>query len=170
MKRDFFGVILLNEIIIVNYSEKTMPFRKGQSGNPNGRPQGALNKRTELVKLLESRAIDLMNKAIELALDGDPTTLRICLERLLPKAQPHPSEIDFPIEINKENKIELKRSILMAVTKGQISVSDAEKFMNLIEKHIPCIQSATTYKLNTTDPIEASKIYQSIMTGKYNET
>ncbi len=64
-----------------------MRFKKGQSGNPNGRPLGCLNKRTQLAALLEPHAEALISKAVELALGGDTNALRLCIERLLPKAQ-----------------------------------------------------------------------------------
>jgi hypothetical protein len=65
-----------------------MKFQKGQSGNPNGRPPGCTNKRSQLAKLLEPHAEALINKAVELALSGDTHALRLCLDRLIPKIQP----------------------------------------------------------------------------------
>lgn len=144
-----------------------MAFKKGQSGNPEGRPQGALNKRAQLAKLLEPHATNLINKIIELALSGDSNALRLCIERIIPKAQHHPMDIDLPAEMNEENKTRLKRSILIAATQGQISVSDADKLITLVDKQAASIAPRAPYSLNTTDPVEASKVYQSIMTGKY---
>ena len=60
-------------------------FRKGQSGNPSGRPRGARNKTTRAVEaLLDGEAEALTRKAIERALEGDTTALCLCLDRLLP--------------------------------------------------------------------------------------
>jgi len=60
-------------------------FRKGQSGNPAGRRRGVRNKATEAAeRLLEGEAEALARKAIERALEGDPTALRLCLDRLIP--------------------------------------------------------------------------------------
>ena len=123
-----------------------------------------------MAKLLESHATDIINKVIELALNGDRSSLKVCVERLLAKTKHHSVDIDFPIEINDENKIELKKSILFAATQGQMSIPDAEKLMNLIDKHLPCLKSDITYSLDAIDAVEASKIYQSIMTGTYKKT
>ena len=61
-------------------------FKPGQSGNPKGRPKGALNKTTRAAMvLLENEAEDLTRKLVELAKGGDITALRLCLERLIPR-------------------------------------------------------------------------------------
>ncbi len=60
------------------------PFRKGQSGNPAGRPKGSRNIATRIAAaLLDGEAEALTRKAIELALAGDPVALRLCLDRIL---------------------------------------------------------------------------------------
>src|ERR1700738_1854828 len=61
------------------------PLEKGQSGNPLGRRVGCRNKTTiAAAALLAGEAETLTRKAVELALVGDPTALRLCLERILP--------------------------------------------------------------------------------------
>src|SRR5882724_2755607 len=62
------------------------PFVKGRSGNPAGRLFGARNKATIAAQaLLAGEAEALTRKAIEAALAGDPTAMRLCLERILPR-------------------------------------------------------------------------------------
>ena len=62
------------------------PFVKGRSGNPAGRRTGCRNKATIAVAaLLEGESEALTRKAVELALVGDPTAMRLCLERILPR-------------------------------------------------------------------------------------
>src|ERR1700730_15620800 len=54
------------------------PFEKGQSGNPAGRRVGCRNKTTlAAATLLAGEAEALTRKAVELALGGDPTALRL---------------------------------------------------------------------------------------------
>src|SRR6516225_9807088 len=56
------------------------PFEKGRSGNPAGRPRGSRNRSTLAAQLLlQGEAEALTRKAVELALGGDPTALRLCL-------------------------------------------------------------------------------------------
>ncbi len=72
-----------------NGSETDQPSRPGtfRPGNP-GRPRGARNKATlAALALLEGEAEALTRRCVELALAGDTTALRLCLERLLPKSR-----------------------------------------------------------------------------------
>ena len=62
------------------------PFPKGRSGNPAGRPFGSRNKATMAAQaLLSDEAEALTRKVVEAALAGDPTAMRLCIERILPR-------------------------------------------------------------------------------------
>jgi Family of unknown function (DUF5681) len=62
------------------------PFPKGRSGNPGGRRFGSRNRVTmAALELLADEAEALTRKAVEAALAGDPTAMRLCLERILPR-------------------------------------------------------------------------------------
>src|ERR1700693_659671 len=63
--------------------QRGKPFTPGASGNPDGRPKGSRNKSTlALEALLDGQAEALTQKAVELALAGDITALRLCLDRI----------------------------------------------------------------------------------------
>ena len=52
--------------------QRGRPFKKGQSGNPSGRPQGSRHKATLAIEeLLDGEADKLTRKAVEMALEGD---------------------------------------------------------------------------------------------------
>lgn len=59
-------------------------FKKGKSGNPSGRPPGIEDRRTRFRRMVETRAPELIDKAVEKALDSDQQMVRLLLERLLP--------------------------------------------------------------------------------------
>ena len=64
------------------------PSEKRRSGNPAGRRIGCRNKTTlAAAALLAGEAEALTRKAVELALVGDPTALRLCIERILPQCR-----------------------------------------------------------------------------------
>ena len=55
------------------------PFEKGRSGNPGGRRRGSRNKATlAAAALLAGESEALTRKAVEMALAGDPTAMRLC--------------------------------------------------------------------------------------------
>ncbi len=69
-------------------------FRKGQSGNPAGRRPGSRNKATETAELLLAGEVEaLTRKAVELALAGDATALRLCLDRIIPARRGRPVQL-----------------------------------------------------------------------------
>ena len=58
-------------------------FRKGASGNPQGRPAGTRNKALlAMESLLDGEAEAITRVAVEKAKEGDATALRLCLERI----------------------------------------------------------------------------------------
>ena len=76
--------------------EKTQ-FKPGQSGNPKGRPPGRKGRNTAIRELLDPHKKDLVGKAVALAMDGDTTALRLCLERLYPPIK----ATDDPVHIGQ---------------------------------------------------------------------
>ena len=114
-----------------------MSFQSGLSGNPAGRPKGIADKRTELRALLEPHAKDIFAKLVELAKAGDPTALKLCVERLLPKVKPDNGiEIHVPYEQLDvaTNMMAFGASLIPAVMNGQISIEEADKLINFVKK------------------------------------
>ncbi len=73
-------------------------FRKGMKPlNPEGRPKGSLNKFTKLSReLMSSKGPEIVNKVIELALEGDRHCLKMCMDRIIPTTK--------AVEITTEHK------------------------------------------------------------------
>ncbi|HFY0602174.1 TPA: DUF5681 domain-containing protein [Legionella pneumophila] len=111
-----------------------MKFKPGESGNPSGRPKGSRNTQTQLIKLLEPHAEQLINKMVEKALEGDPNALRLCIERLLPKAKHNLIESDLPT-LGEHNYMETIESILQEMLLGNIASDEGKKIIDLIEEH-----------------------------------
>ena len=59
-------------------------FKPGQSGNKAGRPKGIHTKYAKYRKQIDSRATDLIDNLIEIALSGDVTAHRVLLDRVYP--------------------------------------------------------------------------------------
>jgi hypothetical protein len=73
------------------------PLEKGRSGNPAGRRHGSRNKATlAAAALLAGESEALTRTAVELALAGDPTAMRLCIERILPLCRERAVKFTLP--------------------------------------------------------------------------
>ena len=105
-------------------------FRKGQSGNPAGRPRGIADKRVELRKLLEPHAEKLVSKVVALGLQGNVGALRLCLERLIPPIKPR----DAPVDIGPPSGslVNQGRTAFEALSAKKLSPDEAATLMQVI--------------------------------------
>lgn len=117
-------------------------FQKGQSGNPRGKQPGL---RSELARkideLLENEAEAIIQKAINLAKSGDPSALRLCLERLAPVRKDRPVVFALP-EINTTaDVVRASAALLQAVASGELTPSEAAELGKLVEAHVRAIEA-----------------------------
>jgi hypothetical protein len=118
-------------------------FPKGKSGNPRGKPKGSRHKATLAIEsLLEGQADALTQKAVELALDGDVTALRLCLDRIAPARKDAPVMIDIPDISTADGTLKAGSAIVAAVASGEISPDEGQKLMSLIEVQRRQIETA----------------------------
>ncbi len=111
-------------------------FKRGVSGNPAGRPAGARNRASLAAEaLLADEAEALTRKAVELALGGDLTALRLCLERILPPVRERPLRIDLPLERRADADAAM-RAILESLRAGELTGSDTVALAKLIEAFV----------------------------------
>ena len=106
---------------------------KFAAGNP-GKPRGVKHRATLAVeKLLEGEAEGLTRKAIKLALDGDTTALRLCLERLAPAPKDGPVSFALPkIEAAADASV-AAAAIVAAVASGELTPNEGAHVMQLVE-------------------------------------
>jgi len=84
---------LKEEIELLKNPPKRPPgnpnFYKGMpSLNPKGRKRGSVNKYTALArKIMTDKGPEIVDKVIELAMAGDKTCLKMCMDRVLPAAK-----------------------------------------------------------------------------------
>jgi ribosomal protein L17 len=111
-----------------------MTFKKGQSGNPAGKPPGSRNKATLLIeKLLDDDAKEIAEKAIELAKSGDSTALRLCLDRIAPARKDRHIAFKLPKLEKPEHAIAAAAAIVEAVASAELTPSEAAEMMKLVE-------------------------------------
>ncbi|CAE6946299.1 hypothetical protein R69608_05540 [Paraburkholderia nemoris] len=114
-------------------------FKKGQSGNPAGKPRGAKDKRTALRELLQPRAAELVEKAVTLALAGDTTALRICIDRIIPTIKAK----DAPISISglSGSLAEQGQAVLSAMAAGIITPDESNAVMQAIAAQVRIVEA-----------------------------
>jgi hypothetical protein len=111
-----------------------MPFQKGQSGNPSGRPPGARNKATIIAEtLLQGEAEALTRLAIERAKSGDMTALRMCLDRLVPPSKQRTIEFELPPLASAADAAAALAAITAAVTAGELTPLEAGELFKLVD-------------------------------------
>ena len=115
-----------------------MAFQKGQSGNPAGKPKGAKDKRTALRELLQPHAAQLVQKAVKLALDGDTTALRICIDRIIPAAKAKDSPIS--LEGLTGSPTEQAQAVVNALTTGALTPDEANSVMTVLTAQMRVIE------------------------------
>jgi len=111
-------------------------FKAGQSGNPQGRPKGALNKATMAAqKLLDGEAQTITQKAVDLAKEGNPVALRLCLERIVPPRKDRPVNLQLPKMAGGGDIPAVLIAILGAVADGKITPQEGQAVAGMIEAY-----------------------------------
>jgi hypothetical protein len=128
------------------------PFAKGQSGNPAGRRPGSRNKATlAAAALLAGEAEALTRKAVEMALEGDPTAMRLCMERVLPPCRERTVEFSLPaIESTRNGETsgpsahDVARAmdaVTAALAQGEITPGEAETIAGVVDTFVRAIET-----------------------------
>jgi hypothetical protein len=101
-------------------------YKKGQSGNPDGRPKGAVNRSTRQIKEILNENVDyvrIVKKLQQKALRGSEIAARILLEFSFGKPR-------------QENEHTLKYSTvhIVSAVRGQVSEEDRKLIMQVDEE------------------------------------
>lgn len=113
---------------------KDTRFKPGQSGNPRGRPAGSRNKATIAAEaMIDKSGRKLTKKAIDMALAGDTTAMRLCLERLCPPRKGSPVRFDLPEMSNAGDVRSASLALVRAVADGILTPDEAGSVAPLIE-------------------------------------
>ena len=104
------------------------------SGNP-GRPRGARHKITQAIEaMLEGQHEALTQAAIDKALEGDVTALRLCLDRIAPARKDAPVSFVLPEIETAEDAAKAARAILKAIAEGDVTPLEAATVMAVVEQ------------------------------------
>lgn len=116
-----------------------MPFEKGQSGNPNGRPRGSIDRRNAYRAIIEPYSSDLLNRAISMALEGNEQMLKLLLDRILPAKPRHNPTclMEFTDSASANAK-----TILSNLANGFINPEEANSLLNALVANLKIIEQS----------------------------
>jgi hypothetical protein len=117
-----------------------MPFEKGESGNPAGRPRGSRNRATLLMEgLLADDAEAIGRKAIAMAKQGDMAAIRLCMDRLSPPRKGEPVAFELPPLEKPADSVAAAATIVAAVAAGELTPSEAAELAKVIDVYVRAI-------------------------------
>src|ERR1700730_15024768 len=117
------------------------PFAKGRSGNPAGRRFGSRNKATiAALELLANDAEALTRKAVEAALAGDPTAMRLCLERILPRDRA--AKFALPPIKSAADIARAMGAVTAALADGLITPAEAQAIAKMVTTFVQTIATS----------------------------
>lgn len=128
-----------------NNASKTRgrPFQKGNAG----RPHGARHKATLAAEaLLDGEAEALTRKAIERALEGDATALRLCLDRILPPRKERPLQVALPALASASDAAAAMAAITESVARGDVTTGEAADLSALVVAFAKALETSDLEK------------------------
>lgn len=112
-------------------------FKPGRSGNPKGRPRGALNKTTLVLRaIMQDQAEAVLQVLIDQAMTGDVTAARAILERLVPVVRETPVDagaVALPDELSAANLPAAVAAVVQSVASGSLTPGQGEKLVAMLQ-------------------------------------
>ena len=109
-------------------------WKKGQSGNPAGKKPGTRHKATQLAEtLLDGQTEQLVNKCVAMAIDGDGTAMRICMDRLVPPRKSRPINIDLPDVSTGEGVSQAQAVVVQKIAEGEVTPEEGGVLSSILE-------------------------------------
>lgn len=130
------GSVLMNDTEKTGEKQRGKPFQPGQSGNPQGRPRGALNKTTLALRaIMAEQAEAVVETLINQALAGDVAACRAILERLVPVCRESPIDegaVALP-PLTGENLPKAAGAVVEAVAGGALTPSQGQALVSMLD-------------------------------------
>lgn len=118
-----------------------MTWAKGSSGNPSGRPKGALGKTTELRHMIMDKCPAIIEKLLESALNGDVQASKLLLDRSIATVRPESLPVSFQLPENG-NLRETGEVVLKLMSEGGITPDQANTILGALNVQCRIIEIA----------------------------
>ena len=92
--------------------------------------------------MLEGEAEALTRKAIELALDGDASALRLCIARIVPPRRGRPVNFGLPAVRGTADLADTMAAITTAAGQGMITPGEAAELARVVEIFIRAVETS----------------------------
>jgi hypothetical protein len=118
------------------------PFSKGRSGNPGGRRAGCRNPASLAAEaLLDGEAEVLTRRAVELAIEGDPTALKLCVERILAPRRERAVRFAMPPTGSAADLAGAMGAVTAAVAQGALTPGEAAALAQVVDTLVRAIET-----------------------------
>ncbi len=107
-----------------------------------GRPRGSRNKaKSPGQDLLDEYAIHVVRKCITLAVQGDLSAMRMCMERISPARRDASIRMSLNPIATAQDVDQAAEKVTQAIRRGKITPVEGGRMMNIVESRIRVIES-----------------------------
>jgi hypothetical protein len=127
-----------------------MPFVKGQSGNPAGRPVGSRNKFTrDMQEALDKKGLPVIDMIVEHAIDANPAAMRLCIDRLIGKHRP--CAVELPSPDAPDYTVAALKEIHRALGAGEIASDEAARLVDFVGRTARVLASKAAAEIDVAE-------------------
>ena len=119
---------------------KGKPFEPGNTFG-KGRPPGSRNKKTRFLEALEHHGEAIVEKSKLMAMQGNPTALRLCVERLIPAAKAPATRFRLPKIGTPADLKNVLPAVMKETAKGRMNAFEAEAIAKVVDSHVRSIEA-----------------------------
>ena len=118
--------------------------------------------------MLAGEAAGLTRTAVEFALAGDPTAMRLCIERILPPCRERAVKFTLPPIESTDDISAAMRAVTSALAKGDITPGEAATIAGVVETFARAIET-TKRRAFAVDPLLISALGDCDETEGYDD-
>jgi hypothetical protein len=117
------------------------PFEPGNKFG-RGRPRGSRNRTTVLAQqLLESHAEPVVRKALMMAIQGDTTAMKLCMDRILPVRHDQPVKLGSLPTATAADVSKATQKVVQSVASGKIPIAQGLAVSEMLERRRRAVET-----------------------------